>query len=195
MDLYRAYAALAERTSRKEYSGWLTEYYNTVAVYHLNQATGHQELIDISLAYVLDNKTRLMINGYGGVELAVSTAYDLTGAELAIGGAVGLSGVVAPVHHICTNKNWLRSPNWSVRFQKLFDMGGMTLEDAANKIPLLGHTNYPHSQDYHQWVYERLDRAIRGGTSQEEIRILIMNELSIIADELRLNPALLNMGR
>ena len=39
-------------------------------------------------------------------------------------------------HHIATNKNWIRDPQWSKLFQELFARAGMTLEESANLVEL-----------------------------------------------------------
>jgi len=92
-ELYQAYLKLADETSVLDYDGWLKEYYYTVAVYHLNQIEGVPELVDVSLNHVLSTKDPLMINGFGGAEKAVSTAFDLSGHELGVGLAIVLADI------------------------------------------------------------------------------------------------------
>ena len=94
-------------------------------------------------------------------------------------------------HHIATNKNWIQGKKWSSNFKELFDRGGLDLDDAINKVDLPGHQG-PHSQGYHQWVYDRLSAATRGLKSQEEIRAVLEAELDAIRVEIQANPALLN---
>jgi len=70
----------------------------------------------------------------------------------------------APVHHIMTNKNVLsiaRGGPWTPRFADMAKRAGMTLEDAANKVAVEGHRG-PHSQAYHQAVFDQLSSATDG---------------------------------
>ena len=53
-------------------------------------------------------------------------------------------------HHIATNKNWIRDPQWSKLFQELFARAGMTLEESANLVELPAEFHKrPHPQAYH----------------------------------------------
>ena len=92
-------------------------------------------------------------------------------------------------HHIATNKNWIRDPQWSKLFQELFAQAGMTLEEAANivELPASLHKG-PHSQAYHQWVYDELSRAIQGLRKKEEIRAALEARLRWIAEQLQAHP-------
>jgi hypothetical protein len=94
-------------------------------------------------------------------------------------------------HHIATNKNWLQGDRWSTRFKEVFDKGGLNLDDSINKVDLPGHQG-PHSQGYHQWVYDRLNAAIRGLKTEAEIRAGLEAELGAIRAEIQANLALLN---
>ena len=73
-------------------------------------------------------------------------------------------GKKAPKHHIATNKNFkspVRGGPWSPRFKRLFDKAGLDLDDAINKIRVPGHKG-PHPQEYHERIYDRLDKATDG---------------------------------
>ena len=53
---------------------------------------------------------------------------------------------VAPVHHICTNKNCIstaRGGPWTPKFEAIFKKAGLDLDDAINKIAVPGHKG-PH---------------------------------------------------
>ncbi len=92
-------------------------------------------------------------------------------------------------HHIATNKNWIRDPQWSRKFQELFAQGGMTLEDAANIVELPAELHRgPHAQGYHQWVRDRLKEAIAGLDDPAQIQNRLTRELRAIAEELRAHP-------
>jgi hypothetical protein len=104
-ELFEAYVTLAERTSVKAYSGWQKEYYSNVAVYHLAQAGGHPENIENALSHVQSTRTALIINGYAGVDPAVSTAFDAGGGELILGFATGVVGADRFLRHWPSNPN------------------------------------------------------------------------------------------
>ncbi len=92
-------------------------------------------------------------------------------------------------HHIATNKNWIRDPQWSKHFQELFAKGGMSLDDAANIVELPAELHRgPHSQAYHQWVYRRLREAIAGLDNPAQIRSALEARLRWIAEQLKAHP-------
>ncbi len=92
-------------------------------------------------------------------------------------------------HHIATNKNWIRDPQWSKRFQELFARAGMSLDEAANimEFPAEFHKG-PHAQAYHRGVYRRLQDAIAGLDDPVQIRAALEAKLRAIAEELRAHP-------
>jgi hypothetical protein len=92
-------------------------------------------------------------------------------------------------HHLATNKNWIRDPQWSERFQKLFARGKMSLDDAANLVELPAELHKgPHAQAYHEWVYDELRRAIAGLEDPAQIRAALEAKLQAIAEELKAHP-------
>jgi hypothetical protein len=95
------------------------------------------------------------------------------------------------LHHIATNKNWVRHPQWSAKFDAIFKKGGMTLEDAANRLELPVH-NGPHSQNYHQWVYDELNKAVRGLKREEQIGAAIKGTLAKLAVIIENDAAIIN---
>jgi hypothetical protein len=106
-ELFEAYVTLAERTSVKAYSGWQKEYYSNVAVYHLAQAGGHPENIENALSHVQSTRTALIINGYAGVDPAVSTAFDAGGGDLILGFATGAVGADRMLGRPLQNLKWV----------------------------------------------------------------------------------------
>ncbi len=112
-------------------------------------------------------------------------------SEALYGSNVILYSKSAPIHHIATNKNWIRGQQWSKQFKELFDKGGLDLNDSINKLALPGHTG-PHSEAYHKLVYARLKQAIEGLSDTSEIRAALEAELKALAEELRANPGLIN---
>jgi hypothetical protein len=113
----------------------------------------------------------------GAVAMA---AQEVSGAAAA--------GVVAlgPEHHIATNKNSesdVRGGPWTPRFEEIFDRAGMSLEDPANRVNVPGHKG-PHPQEYHEEVYNRLDRATRNAKTMEQCRVALKRALQKLAKEI-----------
>jgi hypothetical protein len=77
------------------------------------------------------------------------------------GGRVAKS---APIHHLCTNKNCISSVRggpWTPRFEEIFKKAGLDLDDAINKVAVLGHKG-PHPEAYHSYMQKELLSATRG---------------------------------
>jgi hypothetical protein len=88
-------------------------------------------------------------------------------------------------HHLATDKNDksdVYGGPWTPRFKRLFDKVGMSLNDPANIIYLLGHVG-PHPEEYHQELYRRLEDALKGCQSQAECRSRLVDALDEIAGE------------
>jgi hypothetical protein len=99
----------------------------------------------------------------------------------------------AKIHHLATNKNTVskaRGGPWTPRFEAIFNKAGMTLEDALNKVPVLGHQG-PHPAEYHQAVYDRLLSATRG-LSGEQYAAALKAELTALGKEAKAPGTLLN---
>jgi hypothetical protein len=54
-----------------------------------------------------------------------------------------------PLHHLATNKNFVRAMQWSKKFEPIFKQAGYTLDDAINKVFVPGHRG-PHPEKCHQ---------------------------------------------
>jgi hypothetical protein len=90
------------------------------------------------------------------------------------------------IHHIATDKNCVsvvRGGPWTPRFEQVFKLGGMSLDDAANKVKLAGHQG-PHSEAYHQEVFNRLNAATRSLKGQTKISAAIRAQLKAMKKEL-----------
>jgi hypothetical protein len=91
------------------------------------------------------------------------------------------------VHHICTDKNTVSAADggpWTPLFEDIFKRAGMSLKnDPANLIRIRGHQG-PHPQAYHQRVYERVNDATKGCTTEASCRQALIRELRRIAKEL-----------
>jgi hypothetical protein len=72
-------------------------------------------------------------------------------------------------HRIATRTHW-KAPEssrpWPVRFEELFERAGMDLEDPLNLIYLQEHAQ-PHSEAYHQEIFDRLQATLEGCGDQE----------------------------
>jgi hypothetical protein len=126
---------------------------------------------------------------------AVTGEGALVVAGVAAGGVSGAlrsactDGTTKPpgykTHHLATvenEKSPVRGGPWTQRFALLFDMAGMSLEDPANKVTLLGHFG-PHPEEYHQELFQRLQLALKGCETQPECRSRFTEALKKIADE------------
>ncbi|WP_309888011.1 AHH domain-containing protein [Archangium sp.] len=89
-------------------------------------------------------------------------------------------------HHLATNKNDdsdVRGGPWTPRFERIFAKAGVSLDDDANKVNLLGHFG-PHPEEYHGEIFRRLEDAIRFCKTQQQCRLRLLEELKRIADEI-----------
>ncbi|HEX5748052.1 MAG TPA: AHH domain-containing protein [Archangium sp.] len=89
-------------------------------------------------------------------------------------------------HHLATDKNsisTLRGGPWTPLFEDFFEMAGMSLDAKENRIYLKGHKG-PHPKEYHDEVYNRLQRAMRNCGTLAQCRSRLVTALKQIADEL-----------
>ncbi len=70
--------------------------------------------------------------------------------------------------------------------EKLFAKAGMSLGDEENLVELVGHAGR-HSNEYHQYVLEKLTNAT-GGLSGSAFREALVNALNQLKNELLANP-------
>ena len=113
-----------------------------------------------------------------------------------VGANTELAAIRTQEHHIATNKNSKAGAKWTEKFRELFDYAGLSLDDPVNKLDLPADIHKgPHSQQYHQWLYDRLTRATAGAESPADFRAALVSELGAIADDLWANPSLIDMGR
>jgi len=100
----------------------------------------------------------------------------------------------APEHHIATDKNGkaeVRGGPWTPQFEPLFERAGMSLNDPANKLFVIGHKG-PHPEQYHQEVYDRLNDAIKLCAGPDECRRQLTNALDEIAGDICRSGSRLN---
>lgn len=89
-------------------------------------------------------------------------------------------------HHIATTENSkskLRGGPWTPPFKKIFDKAGMSMNDPANKVQLIGHKG-PHPQAYHEAVYRRLKEATDTCRDKQECARVLRKALQELAAEL-----------
>jgi hypothetical protein len=89
-------------------------------------------------------------------------------------------------HHIATTENSkskLRGGPWTPRFKEIFDKAGMSMNDPANKVQLIGHKG-PHPEAYHDAVYRRLSRATERCPNKRECELALRKALQELAAEL-----------
>ncbi|MFY0566376.1 AHH domain-containing protein [Archangium lansingense] len=90
------------------------------------------------------------------------------------------------VHHIATvenSKSTARGGPWTPLFKKIFDKVGMSMEDPANTVPLLGHKG-PHPEEYHQLVHKHLKAATDNCSNQQECALALRQALRQLAAEI-----------
>lgn len=90
------------------------------------------------------------------------------------------------MHHIATvenSKSTARGGPWTPLFKKIFDKAGMSMEDRANKIKLPGHYG-PHPEEYHQAVFNHLDKATATCPHQQACAVALRQALRELAAEI-----------
>ncbi len=127
----------------------------------------------------------------GGVQSVPMTAEGFTIAlapnalAMANQGMRGGSSDRSQNHHLATDKNSISKAHggpWTPRFQRIFKRAGMELKDPENIVPIKGHKG-PHSQEYHESVFRRLNSATARCRSVEECRKLLTKALQQLAKE------------
>ncbi|MFL5352775.1 AHH domain-containing protein [Archangium sp.] len=89
-------------------------------------------------------------------------------------------------HHIATDKNDISDASggpWTPAFKKLFARAGMSLDDPANIVYLIGHVG-PHPEAYHREVYTRLESALGICQVQTECRAKLVDALDKLAADI-----------
>ena len=83
-------------------------------------------------------------------------------------------------HHIATDKNEesdARGGPWTPIFQRIFDRAGLSLNDAANMVCVIGHKG-PHPREYHELVFERLVASTSTCSTVAQCRADVVAELA-----------------
>lgn len=116
-------------------------------------------------------------HGWEGVKQTTSDLLDLSnviGGEKNAGALFNKmpgksQAIKEAIHHIFTNKNFKRGEKWSEKFVPLFEKAAYKLDDAINKVKVLGHKG-PHPDDYHREIFKRLTNAIKGLEGEKYIK-------------------------
>ncbi|ATB42825.1 hypothetical protein CYFUS_008304 [Cystobacter fuscus] len=97
-------------------------------------------------------------------------------------------------HHIATNKNdtaEVRGGPWTPVFEQIFKRAGMSLDEPANIVHLVGHQG-PHPEEYHQEIYSRLNDAISTCQTRTECKRKLVEALDEIAGDICKHGSRLN---
>jgi HNH/ENDO VII superfamily nuclease len=155
-------------------------------------------------ALLAESQGGFRFRAMGGIESVAVSSEGVFTIALAPGAvamtAQVMSGAPAPVdaagpeHHIATNK-WNDATHgggpWTPKFQEIFDRAGMSLDDPANKVRVPGHQG-PHPPEYHEEIYERLDRATAVCRSLLQCQRSLTAELERLAREISTPGSRLN---
>jgi hypothetical protein len=97
-------------------------------------------------------------------------------------------------HHLATDKNDISDASggpWTPRFKDLFDRAGMSLDEPANIVYLIGHMG-PHPKEYHAEVFRLLRIALGDCQAQADCRSRLISALDRIAGEVCTSGSKLN---
>jgi hypothetical protein len=88
-------------------------------------------------------------------------------------------------HHLATDKNDsspAQGGPWTPLFKEIFAKAGMSLDDPANLVYLAAHQG-PHPEEYHEEVYQRLQRALGRCRPPEQCRGNLVDALKSLASD------------
>jgi hypothetical protein len=100
----------------------------------------------------------------------------------------------AKAHHLATNKNDISNASggpWTPLLKRLFDRAGMSLDDPANIVYLMGHVG-PHPEEYHEEVFNHLRAALGDCKLQVDCRNRLTKALDRIAGDVCTSGSKLN---
>jgi RHS repeat-associated protein len=90
-------------------------------------------------------------------------------------------------HHVATDKS--QKSGYTQTLKGIFEKGGLSLQDKANKIFLEGHRG-PHNPKYHEHVIEKLTGATEG-LSGDAYTSALNDALAALRKEIESNPGML----
>ena len=121
----------------------------------------------------------------------VATGFLIAATGYFLAAAVGGDGAVpraadrtfrrtraVQIHHVATDKH----SYWSPIFEPLFEKAGISLQDAANLVPVAGHRGR-HPEAYHRAVLGAILTATQGkeGNEYKEALLKTLNQLRVQA--------------
>ena len=89
-------------------------------------------------------------------------------------------------HHLATDKNDVSPAQggpWTPQFKRLFDRAGMSLNDPANIVYLVGHVG-PHPEEYHSSVFKQIRDAMGECETHADCRDSLIRALDMLASEI-----------
>ncbi|PTL78236.1 AHH domain-containing protein [Vitiosangium sp. GDMCC 1.1324] len=131
------------------------------------------------------NGTVLLMGALLGTEASAATA-AIKAARTTGGCREDNSKGDAPEHHIATDKNGkaeVRGGPWTPQFEELFKLAGMSLNDPANRIFVIGHKG-PHPEEYHREIYDRLQDVIGTCKTKAECKAKLTAALDAFASDI-----------
>jgi RHS repeat-associated protein len=117
------------------------------------------------------------------------------GAVLALrnGNALLESASKPQKHHIATDKNDSARGQWTRKFRPMFEKAGIDISTSEDNLVSLTNHKGPHPEEYHEWVFRRLEGAVKG-LEGKNYTIALQTELRDIAKILQKNPEIVNNG-
>jgi hypothetical protein len=87
--------------------------------------------------------------------------------------------ITAQWHHIMTDKNSIKDPQWTNQFNNLLRGVGLTVATAINNLVQVYNHQGPHPQEYHEYIYMRIQEILNDGGGKPEVE----EELRELASE------------
>jgi RHS repeat-associated protein len=105
--LAKAFEKVVAKTSYSSYNGHRKEYLSTVSAYYYAQASGNKAATANNYMQVMDQKNRLIVNGYSTTSNAQSTAFNMAGMEVSgmAGGIIGIATSAMSTRSVSTEFN------------------------------------------------------------------------------------------
>ena len=138
--------------------------------------------------------TSVAVSSEGTFTIVLAPGAVAMTAQGTTGGTTEPVDVAVHEHHIATNK-WDDATHnggpWTPKFKEIFDRAGMSLDAPTNKVRIPGHKG-PHPREYHEEIFERLDRATSVCRTVQQCQQSLSAELGRLARELSTPGSRLN---
>ncbi|QSQ13284.1 AHH domain-containing protein [Myxococcus landrumensis] len=146
-------------------------------------------------ALAVESQAGFQFAGVAGVRSVAMTTEGFTIALAPNALAMANRGVGrGEKHHIATNKNDVsaaRGGPWTPEFRRLFRRAGMELKDPENIVRVSGHKG-PHPEEYHRFVFNRLQGALGNCRTVVDCRKVLTEELRLLSREAQTPGTLIN---